>query len=129
MKCPVYCIDSWAWIDYFQNTLSGRKSAQFIESEAVLFCTPITLFEVYHAILKKGTESTAKEHITRIRSYFKTVIEELDDELIFSAAKIKKEEGLALADALLLATARRHGAKVVTGDPDFKKFGETIFIG
>ena len=56
------------------------------------------------------------------------MVQELDDELLFQAAEIKIEEKLAMADAVLLATARRHGAKIVTGDPDFKKFPETIFL-
>lgn len=124
----MYCVDSWAWIEYFKGSSAGGKAAKYIESMETLFCTQLTLFEVYWFVLKNKSEEAAKRSIEKMKNDFGLLVEEIDDELIFSAAKIKKEDGLALADAFLMATARRHGAKVVTGDPDFKKFGETIFL-
>jgi predicted nucleic acid-binding protein len=33
-----------------------------------------------------------------------------------------------MADSIVLATARQHSAKVVTGDPHFKNLNETVKI-
>lgn len=125
----MYCIDSWAWIEYLNAGAAGTKAAKHIDSREPLACTPLTLFEVSLSALKNGSQEAAREGMRKMREEFGTIVQELDDELVFSAAKIKKEEGLAMADAFLLATARKRGVKIVTGDPDFKKFEETIFIG
>ena len=41
----------------------------------------------------------------------------------------KKIRDFGLIDAIILTTARKLKAKVVTGDPHFKKFKEVVFIG
>ena len=46
-------------------------------------------------------------------------IVEVDTSLALEAAELGFEHRLAMADALIYATARRHGARLVTGDADF----------
>ncbi len=44
-------------------------------------------------------------------------------------ARFKGTLKLSLADSIILATAKTRGAKVVTGDKDFKGVSDTLFIG
>jgi len=44
-----------------------------------------------------------------------------DFELVVQAAKIKAEYPLSFADCFAVASARREGAVVLTGDPEFKR--------
>ncbi len=53
----------------------------------------------------------------------------LDADLAVAAARLRKEERLALADGIVLATGRRFEATVVTGDPDFRGKRGVTFIG
>jgi predicted nucleic acid-binding protein len=52
----------------------------------------------------------------------------LDTSLALEAADVSLEHGLAMADSIVYATARRHGAKVVTGDADFDGLPDTVVI-
>jgi predicted nucleic acid-binding protein len=48
-----------------------------------------------------------------------TAIELLAESLALEAADVALEHGLAMADAIIFATASRHEAQIVTGDVDF----------
>ena len=52
----------------------------------------------------------------------------IDESLALEAADISLAHGLAMADSVVYATARRHGAKLVTADADFEDLAETVVI-
>ena len=52
----------------------------------------------------------------------------MDDGLALEAADVSLAFGLAMADSFVYATARRHGAKVVTGDADFEGLPDALVI-
>lgn len=49
-----------------------------------------------------------------------TTVQPLDESLALEAADLSLEHGLAMADAMILATATRHRAAVVTAATDFE---------
>jgi predicted nucleic acid-binding protein len=51
-----------------------------------------------------------------------------DESLALDAADISLAHGLAMADSFVYATARRHGAKLVTADADFEALPDTLVI-
>ena len=52
----------------------------------------------------------------------------VDTSLALEAADISLELGLAMADSIVYATARRYSAKLVTADVDFEGLPETIVV-
>lgn len=58
----------------------------------------------------------------------RATIEPLDESLALEAADLALTHGLAMADAIIYATARRHGATIVTGDADFERLPGTTVI-
>jgi len=50
----------------------------------------------------------------------RATIAPVDESLALEAADISLARSLAMADALVYATARRHEASLVTGDADFE---------
>jgi predicted nucleic acid-binding protein len=52
----------------------------------------------------------------------------VDETLALEAADLSLELGLAMADAIVLATARRHEATLVTSDADFEGLESVILI-
>lgn len=52
----------------------------------------------------------------------------IDESLALEAADVSLQFGLAMADALVYATAQRHNATLVTGDADFRGLPRTIVI-
>ena len=120
-------VDSWAWIEYFFGTKKGKKASEYIDDKTVYKITSkINIFEVYYKILKeKGIEQATKftEFILRTATVY-----ELDLDIVKLAAEIKKEKGMGMADAIVLATAIKNNASVLTGDEDFKGLKETEII-
>ena len=52
----------------------------------------------------------------------------VDESLALEAADLSLDVGLAMADSLVYATARRHRARLVTGDTDFQGLPGAIVI-
>ena len=58
----------------------------------------------------------------------RATIAPVDEPLALEAADLSLAHGLAMADSLVYATARRFGATLVTGDADFEDLPDTIVI-
>ncbi|KAF5415404.1 MAG: tRNA(fMet)-specific endonuclease VapC [Candidatus Methanophagaceae archaeon] len=120
-------IDSWAWIEYFRGSKAGEQIKGVIEdSEEKMVISTINIAEVYRLILRFYSEDFAEEKIEAMkqRAFVCDVIEEIAVE----AAKIKHKKKWGLGDSLIYATAKKEGARVLTGDPDFKDVEGVIFI-
>jgi len=113
----VNVVDSSGWIEY----LSGGRNAAFfreaIEDEGALLVPALSLFEVYRHLLRHLGRDDALDIVAAMRQA--TVIN-LDDRLALDAAELSLATKLALADSIMLATARAHGAVFWTQDADFK---------
>jgi predicted nucleic acid-binding protein len=71
------------------------------------------------------SEERAVQAVAALR---RATIVPVDESLALEAADISLGHGLAMADSLVYATARRHGAKLVTADADFEGLPEAIVI-
>ena len=66
--------------------------------------------------------------IAAVSALLTTTIEPVAESLALEAADIALEYGLAMADAIIFATASRHGAQIVTGDADFEGLPRVTLI-
>ena len=71
------------------------------------------------------SEERALEAVSALR---RATIAPVDEPLALEAADISLAHGLAMADSLVYATARRHGATLVTGDSDFEGLPGTVVV-
>jgi len=71
------------------------------------------------------SEERAVEAVSALR---RATIVPADESLALEAADLSLRLGLAMADALVYATAQRHDATLVTGDADFQGLPRTIVI-
>ena len=55
-------------------------------------------------------------------------IVEVDRSLALEAAHVKAHHSLSYADAFVVALALQMGAKVVTGDPEFRQAEESVAV-
>ena len=85
----------------------------------------IEIYEVYKVVRRDLSEERAVEAVSALR---RATIVPVDESLALEAADVSRELGLAMADALVYATARRHDATLVTGDADFKGLPRTVVI-
>jgi predicted nucleic acid-binding protein len=127
-----YVIDSYAWIEYFMGTQAGEEARKIIDTITDEKLTPtICVAEIYSKILRVEGPETAELRRAFIKS--RSAIITLTEEIAVDAAKIdvemkKKVTGWGLADSIVLGTARKKRAKVLTGDEHFSALNETKYI-
>jgi predicted nucleic acid-binding protein len=85
----------------------------------------VEIYEVYEVIRRDLSEERAVEAVSVLR---RATIVPVDEPLALEAADVSLAHGLAMADSLVYATARRFGATLVTGDADFEGLPDTIVI-
>jgi len=127
-----YVIDSYAWLEYFMGTPAGERAKEIIDSSANEKLTPtICMAEIYAKALR--VEGAEKAELQRAFIKSRSAMVPLTEEVAVEAAKVDVEMkgrvmGWGLADSIVLSTARRKGAKVLTGDDHFASLEETIYI-
>jgi toxin FitB len=110
-------VDSSGWVEFFAQ---GPNAAQFegpIADSARLLVPSICLTEVFKVLHREAGLDRALVAVSMMRAA--TVID-LGERLALDAAGIGLTHGLALADSIILASARAHGATLWTQDADFE---------
>jgi predicted nucleic acid-binding protein len=109
-------VDSSGWIEYLAGRPKADLFAPYIEGSEPLVSSAIQIYEIYKVVRRDLNEERAIEAVSALRT---TTIEPLAEGLALEAADVSLEYGLAMADAIIFATASRHQAELVTGDADF----------
>ncbi len=109
-------VDSSGWLEYFTGGPCAGKFLAALRDTESLVVPAITIFEVFKVVLREAGENAAWQAVTAMQ---KGKVIELTDRLAVSAAKLSLELGLPMADSIILATARAHGARIWTLDADF----------
>ncbi len=100
-------IDSWAWIEFYAGSIAGENVKVYVmDDDQDIIISTINLAEIYRVALHS-----------------------FDEEIAVMAAKIKHDLKWGLDDALIYATAKREGARVLTSDIHFKGLSDIIYLG
>jgi predicted nucleic acid-binding protein len=83
------------------------------------------LYEVYKKIKRERGEETALLFAGRLSA---TQVVQLTESIALLAADVSLRHGLAMADAIVYATAKDQEAEVVTGDADLKGFPGVVYV-
>jgi predicted nucleic acid-binding protein len=121
-------LDSFAWIEYFNGTTAGEKVRDVLETGLVV--TPaIVVAELSEKHKRLNREFGPKYDFVKAR----TSVVPLEEELARMAGELnferkKRVKGWGMADSIILATARRAGSRIVTGDPHFRDLTEETIM-
>ena len=118
-------VDSSGWIEYLANRPKADAFAPYLEGREPLLASAIEVYEIYKVIRRDLTEERALEAISALR---RATIAPVDEALALEAADLALQHSLAMADALIYATARRYHATVVTADADFDGLPNAVVI-
>jgi len=125
-----FILDAYAWIEYFEGSEKGKKVAGIVEDDSnEIFTSSATAAEVISKFLRANKDIKIALMGMNSLSTVISVKKEIGFEagsIHFEAKKANKEFGML--DAFVLATARSIGAKISTGDEDFRPFREAVFI-
>jgi predicted nucleic acid-binding protein len=118
-------LDSWAMIAY----LEGQAAAETVRSawvgDGVAMCS-INLGEVLYIRKRRDGSARAEADVQAVREAIEVV--DADWNLVRAAADLKVRGGLSYADAFCVATAKRLGAPVWTGDPEIVALSDEVDV-
>ena len=125
-----YVIDAYAWIEYFDGTVSGKKAKEIIEDpQQEIHTQVITLAELASHFRRRGIPfDEAKKIIFSLSSIYPCTPEFAEGAGTFYADIKKERKHMSLADVFVLFTARQIQGKVITGDEDFRGLREVVMI-
>lgn len=118
-------LDTSAWIECFLGSRHEPVFRPVAEDHESLLIPSIVLYEIFKRFYQLRGKATALDVIALMRQ--RKVIP-LDLELAVNAASISFETGLAMADSIILATARRYDATLWTLDKDFEGMGKVKYF-
>jgi predicted nucleic acid-binding protein len=113
----VNAVDSSAWVEYFVGGSNAEEFAAAIEMTEDLVVPTMCVFEVFKRVTQLKSESAAMEAVGLM---LQGRVVDLNSGIALEAARVSLEEGFAMADSIILATARLEGAVLWTQDAHFK---------
>lgn len=125
-----YVIDAWAWVEYLIGSEFGAKVKEILDDERnEAYTCAITLAEVISKTAREGRDTKAAYALVSGNSQVANVDEALSVEAGLLQCEMRKTlKDFGIADAYVLATARKFRAKILTGDPHFKNMKEAVLI-
>jgi len=112
-------VDSSAWLEYFANGPNASFFTSPIEDIERLIVPSVTIYEVFKRVLQQRDEGQALQAVATMQQ---GAVVNLDERIAVNAARVSVDLKIPMADSIVLATARAHGAIVWTQCEDFKDF-------
>jgi len=125
-----YVIDAYAWVEYLIGSRAGGKVKLVLEEENnEVYTCAVTVAEVVSKTAREGGNFQAAYDILVSNSQVVSVDEEVSKEAgVLHSEMRKSRRDFGLADAYVLAVAKRTGARVLTGDPHFRGVKEAVLL-
>jgi predicted nucleic acid-binding protein len=126
-----YVLDSYAMIAHLEDESGGVQVRKLLKlahaGKTKLYMSVINLGEIYYNTYRERGREKADEAVFMMRQLPITIVN-ADMEITIDAAALKAVHPVAYADCFAVALGIRKNAKVITGDPEFKRFGEAVTV-
>ena len=131
MKKPVFVLDSFALLAYFQAEPAALEVKEILKQarneDAVVLLSLINLGEIIYTVERKLGRDISRETLQDVLT-LPIKMTEITIDRVLSAAHIKANFPISYADAFAVALAQEMAATVVTGDPEFKRVESLINV-
>ena len=121
-----YLIDTWAWIEYFDN--SRTDIADIINGDELVFTSIISLTEIITLFARKKSVQDGHVAVSKVLR-LSHIVPITTDIAIHAGLYKKKEFPGGTADRLIYATAELNGLTILTGDEDFRQIPGVHYLG
>ena len=118
-------VDTSAWIEWLIGSTTGEQVAEHLPERADWLVPTMVQLELAKWLTREVGENKADQTIA-----FTQVcrVVPLDTEIALAAAEACRKHKLATADAIIFATARAHGATLLTCDKHFESLPVVTLI-
>ena len=124
----ILIVDSWAWLSLTEETDIAELSFQYIKDKKnKIYTTHLNIYEIFYRVKEKSNDEEAREFVESVKKSADII--EIDEEISLLAGDLHLTDKLSVVDAFVYATAIKHGAQVLTGDPHFKNKKNVIYLG
>ena len=113
----LHLVDSSGWLEFFSDGPNARHFAEPLADPDRLVVPTVSLYEVFRVVLRERGEDDAVRAAALMGRGREVP---LSSSLALEAARLANEGRLAMADGIILATARHMGATLWTQDADFE---------
>jgi predicted nucleic acid-binding protein len=120
-------VDSSGWIEYLGDGPKAEAFATYLDKPEFVFLPTIVIYEVYKKLKRERAARVAQEFLSGAFGFRERIVD-LDVSLAEFAARISLECKLAMADAIIYASARTHRATLVTADTHFSGLDSVTLI-
>ena len=118
-------VDSSGWLEYFSEGPNADFFAPIISDGKNLLVPAVCVYEVSKVIRSRQGDQPAQEIAALMQQQGTGV--PMAAALALSASKLASTHGLAMADAMIAATAQAFGATLWTQDSDFEGLPKVRF--
>ena len=118
-------VDSSGWLEYFTNGPLADAYAQHLKTLERVITPTVVVYEVYKLIKRDRNE---EEALAATAQLGKTRVVPLTETIALTAADVSLTYRLAMADAIVYATALTEGAKLVTSDTDLAALPSVVYL-
>ena len=109
-------IDSSGWLEYITGDEKADLFAPYFENDVQVLVPVIVLYEVRKVLLRGYTKANVQAFESEA---LQRQVIDIDEHIALSAATDSLVHRLAMAEALIYATARRYRARLITSDSHF----------
>lgn len=118
-------VDSSGWIDFFTDGPNAGVFADPLSDEARLVVPTVSVYEVFRVVLRQRGEDDALRAAAAMGRGREVP---LSSALALEAARLAHDKNLAMADSIILASARLTEAALSTQDVDFKDLPDVRYF-
>lgn len=108
-------VDSSGWIEFFTGGPLAGAYAKYLKHPQQLITPTVILYEVYKVVKRQRGEEQA---IVAAAQLSRTHMAPLTESIALTAADVSLTHQIAMADAIVYATALTQRARLITSDAD-----------
>ena len=118
-------VDTSAWIEWVRKTSVGAALRPELPSKDHWVVPTIVQYELARWLTRE-VSAEVEDQVLAFSSKCNVVT--LDTRVALQAAHVARSTGLAMADAIVYATARERGADLLTCDAHFAKLADVVYF-
>ena len=124
---PPLLLDTSAVLTLIEDEPGADRVEAALRLESTLVPWPV-LLETHYILLRDEGQAEADRCIALLKQLGVTIIWGMDEATMLTAARIKAQHRVSLADALIAAFAVRAGAVLVHKDPEFESLAGLLVM-
>jgi predicted nucleic acid-binding protein len=124
-------VDTWAWLEMMSGSQRGELAREVIRDNSTICVSVLTLYELRYRLEQIKNRENAVVIINQITDQAEVI--PIDDQVALLGGSIKVQQTsqkttMGAIDCLILATARIHNLKILTGDKHFGGLEELFLV-